>query len=130
MSQELFKAEATGIAEKLHEGDGPLKAIPILPLISIIMEMIQQIMACFQPASPAGQSVQEYVAANYKDGKYPERLIRRMQIQALIAGRHVKPHQKLNDEQTRALAIAALDKARLGSDETKAAIDHAASLPV
>lgn len=113
-TQPELKAAATVIAEKVHGGG--LSGFPIVLVIEIVMMLIKQLMACMQP-DPANQEahVKDYVTRRWMEGEgYDESLMRRTMHQARRAGRRSKKKVKLDDDQQRELAIAALDEARLG----------------
>ena len=116
---------AARMAEKLHSE--ALAAIPINIIITIITSLINAIMQCKlpDPSPTPGKNIQEYVTKRYnaETKRYDPYLVRRMKRQAKLAG--MRNHHVLSDVECLAIALESLEQARIGEDETLAAIDQA-----
>jgi hypothetical protein len=87
-------------------------------IISILIEMLPRIIACFNPTD--GQEAQRYVMRRYNQEQasnsnrgYKKDLVKAMTRQALAAAR--KNKQNITFEQASEIALATLDSIRLGN---------------
>lgn len=120
MSKPQTEARARGIAQKLNDS-GPLAALDLGSIISIITTLLPIIIDCFDPDD--GPQAQKYVKDRYDESEssnryrgYDKRLVKAMARRAKQAGR--KENTRLSWAQAYEAAFVALDDIRDGDTAT------------
>jgi hypothetical protein len=114
------QAFAQGVANRLHQGDGPMKAIDIMLILAIIELLLPIILDCFDPDD--GEQVKTYLNARYKAadsgnkyGGYQRSTVRALARRVKAAGR--KSGNRVTWLQARQMAIATMEEARVGNSQ-------------